>query len=118
MGWAVFIGTIPVVIFGLLFKDQIETVLRGAMFVAAMLFGVSILMLIADRMGRRARAAESVNVMDGFVVGLFQCLALIPGASRSGSVWIVKRLRGSRSCSACRACSVPAFTNSSRAGMR
>ncbi|HXH60474.1 MAG TPA: undecaprenyl-diphosphate phosphatase [Fimbriimonadaceae bacterium] len=85
MGWAVFIGTIPVVIFGLLFKDQIETVLRGAMFVAAMLFGVSILMLIADRMGRRARAAESVNVMDGFVVGLFQCLALIPGASRSGS---------------------------------
>lgn len=85
LGWAVFIGTIPIVVCGVLFKDQIETSLRSLYIIAWSLIVVGILMAIAEQVGRRYRKMSDVRASDGLIVGLFQALALIPGVSRSGS---------------------------------
>lgn len=84
MGWAVFVGTLPIILLGLIFKDQIETTLRSLYIIAAALIGMGVLMYLADA-GVRSRKVASVTPVDGIVVGLWQCLALIPGMSRSGS---------------------------------
>jgi undecaprenyl-diphosphatase len=85
LGWAVLVGTVPVVVAGLLLEDQIDTVFRSAWIVAAMLIAVALFMGLAELVGKRQRDIEAVQVRDGLWVGLFQALALIPGASRSGS---------------------------------
>lgn len=85
LGWAVFIGSIPIMVFGLLFKDQIETQLRSLQVIAWALIVVGVLMGIAEMAGRRERQTEDVRWTDGLIVGLCQAVALIPGASRSGS---------------------------------
>ncbi|MFN7171274.1 MAG: undecaprenyl-diphosphate phosphatase [Fimbriimonadaceae bacterium] len=85
MGWAIIIGTIPIIIFGFTFKDQIENQLRSLYVVAWTLIAMSGVMLAADQMGKKKRGLTSVKWLDGLWVGLWQCIALIPGASRSGS---------------------------------
>jgi undecaprenyl-diphosphatase len=86
LGWAVFYGTIPVVVFGFLFRHQIRgDVVRSLYVIAASLAIVGIVMVLAERLGKKRRTVEDVTVRDGWVVGLWQALALIPGASRSGS---------------------------------
>ena len=86
--WLVIIGTIPIVILGLAFKKHIESTLRGLWIVTTMVIVVAILMLIAEAFAKRAqhlREFDELNVVDAITVGLGQCLALIPGSSRSGS---------------------------------
>lgn len=85
--WLVGIGTIPIVILGLLFKKHIESTLRGLWIVSTMVVVVAVLMLIAERFAKRAalKSFEELTVMDAVAIGLGQCLALIPGSSRSGS---------------------------------
>ena len=85
MGWAIFFGTIPIVVFGLLFKNQIETSLRSLNVIAWALVGMGLLLLLAERIPNRRRGIETVRIRDGLLVGIWQALALIPGASRSGS---------------------------------
>ena len=85
MGWAIFIGTIPIIIFGLAFKNSITGSLRGLNIVAFALIFVGLLMLIAEKMGSKKRTVEQITPRDGLIVGLWQAVALIPGASRSGS---------------------------------
>lgn len=85
MGWAVFIGTIPVVVAGLLFKHKIENDLRSLNVIAGSLVAMGLLLLAAEKVGKRTRGVGQVTVIDGLVVGLFQALAVIPGVSRSGS---------------------------------
>lgn len=85
MGWAVFIGSIPIMVFGLLFKDQIETQLRSLQVIAWALIIVGVLMGVAEKVGRKERKTEDVRWTDGLIVGFCQAVALIPGASRSGS---------------------------------
>jgi len=85
MGWAVFWGTIPVVVVGFLLRHKIETTFRSLYIIAFALIGMGILMWIADRVGTRKRNEQDVQVSDGVKVGLWQVLALIPGMSRSGS---------------------------------
>jgi undecaprenyl-diphosphatase len=86
MGWGVFWGTIPIIVFGFLFKDQIKSdQFRSLYVISATLIAMGILMWIAERYGRKVRVMESATVWDGILVGLWQCLALIPGMSRSGS---------------------------------
>ena len=85
LGWAVVIGTIPIVVCGVLFKDQIETSLRSLYIIAWSLIAVGLLMAVAEQAGKRVRKVADVRLSDGLVVGLFQALALIPGVSRSGS---------------------------------
>ena len=85
MGWAVFVGTLPIVVLGLLFKHQIEGPLRSLWVIAGALIVMGLVMLLAERTGNKSRTERAVTIKDGAVVGLWQALALIPGMSRSGS---------------------------------
>jgi undecaprenyl-diphosphatase len=85
IGWLIIVGTIPIAVFGLLFKDQIETVFRNLWLVAIMLIVFGILLGVADALGARAKSERDLTVRDGILYGLAQSLALIPGVSRSGA---------------------------------
>ncbi|TDW28518.1 undecaprenyl-diphosphate phosphatase [Cryobacterium psychrophilum] len=84
MGWLIIIGSLPIVILGLLFQDQIETVLRNLWITATMLIVFGILLGIADYVGAKKRKLKDLTYPDGVVYGFAQSLALVPGVSRSG----------------------------------
>jgi undecaprenyl-diphosphatase len=85
MGWYVIIGTIPIGLLGLLFKDEIRTSARNLWVVATALVAFSAVIAAAEYFGRQTRHAEQLNWRDSVTVGLAQCLALVPGVSRSGA---------------------------------
>jgi len=85
MGWLVIIGTIPILILGLLFKDVIRTGVRNLWVVATALVVFALVIAAAEYFGRQTRHAENLTWRDGLAVGLAQCLALVPGVSRSGA---------------------------------
>ncbi len=85
MGWLVILGSIPIVVLGLLFQDAIDSSLRNLWITAAMLAGFGVVIGIADRTARNARPLESLTWGHGVVFGLAQSLALVPGVSRSGA---------------------------------
>jgi undecaprenyl-diphosphatase len=85
MGWYVIIGTIPICILGLLFKDEIRTGVRNLWVIATALVVFSAVIALAERIGRQARHADQLNWRDAIVVGVAQTLALVPGVSRSGA---------------------------------
>ena len=78
---------------GLLFKDTIETTLRSLWFVAAALILWSGVMWFADRAATQVRHEEDVTWKDTLIIGVVQCLALIPGVSRSGATMSAGLLR-------------------------
>jgi undecaprenyl-diphosphatase len=85
--WLVIIGTIPIVALGLLLKKHVESTFRGLWVITVMVIFVAILMDVAERYAKRQqlRNFDQMNVGDAIAIGLGQCLALIPGSSRSGS---------------------------------
>ncbi|WP_371828408.1 MULTISPECIES: undecaprenyl-diphosphate phosphatase [Nocardiaceae] len=85
MGWYVIIATIPIGVLGLLFKDQIRTGARNLYLIAFMLIAFAVVIAVAEKVGRKERPIEKLTTRDGIVMGLAQCLALIPGVSRSGA---------------------------------
>jgi undecaprenyl-diphosphatase len=85
MGWYVIIGSIPIAVLGLLFKDQIRSSVRNLWIVAIAMIVFSFVIAAAEYFGRQTRHDEDLTWRDGLLVGLAQCLALIPGVSRSGS---------------------------------
>jgi undecaprenyl-diphosphatase len=85
IGWLVLIGTIPIAVLGVLFKDQIETIARNLWLVSMMLIIFGILLGVADALGARVKTERDLTVRDGILFGLAQSLALIPGVSRSGA---------------------------------
>ena len=85
LGWYILLGTIPIGIFGLVFKDQIETGARDLYLIGVALIVLGLVLLAADQLGKRTRVIESIKARDGLYMGLAQALALIPGVSRSGS---------------------------------
>ena len=84
LAWLVIIGTVPISVLGLLFKDQIETVARNLWLIATTMVAFGVLLGIAERVGRQKVDLERVTVRQGVGMGLAQALALIPGVSRSG----------------------------------
>jgi undecaprenyl-diphosphatase len=92
-GWAVILGSIPIGIVGLLFQDTIETTLRSLWFVAGALIVWSAVMFFADRAATQIRHEADVTWQDTLVIGVVQCLALIPGISRSGATMSAGLLR-------------------------
>jgi len=84
MGWAVLIGTVPVVIAGVLLQKSIETTFRDLRLVAWSFISLGIVMWAADAFSKKNRELSDVQDRDGLVPGLLQCLALVPGMSRSG----------------------------------
>ena len=90
-GWMIAVGTVPIVIFGLLFKHEIETTLRSLYIVSASMIGLALVLVVAEqhtknrnRDGRRGKSIKEIGWTDAIIIGLAQALALIPGSSRSG----------------------------------
>jgi undecaprenyl-diphosphatase len=85
LGWYIILGTIPIGIFGLAFKDQIENGARDLYLISVALIVFGLVLLAAEEVGRKTRGLEELDRRDGIVIGLAQALALIPGVSRSGA---------------------------------
>src|SRR4030095_13984765 len=86
LGWLVIVGSVPVGVVGLLFKKQIEgTFTKNLWVIATMMIVVAILLALAELVGKRNRDMTQLGIGDALAVGSAQCLALIPGSSRSGS---------------------------------
>lgn len=85
IGWLVIVGSIPVVLGGLLFEEAIDTWLRNLWITVAMLAGVGVLLWLADRFAEHRYELEHLTWRDGIALGFAQALALIPGVSRSGA---------------------------------
>jgi len=91
LGWMMIVGTVPIVVCGLLFKDAIETNLRSLYVVAGALIGLALLLALAEwvlaqrlRHGHPAKSLDQVGWADALTTGLAQAMALVPGSSRSG----------------------------------
>jgi undecaprenyl-diphosphatase len=101
MGWLIIIGSIPIVVLGLLFQDQIESTFRDLRIIAIALVVFSLILFWADRVGSTRRELPDLTVKHGLVFGLAQAMALIPGVSRSGGTITAGRFLGySRSAAA------------------
>ena len=85
LGWYILLGTIPIGIFGIAFKDQIEDGARDLYLIGMALIVLGLVLLWAERMSTHERPLESVRMRDGIWVGLAQATALVPGVSRSGA---------------------------------
>jgi undecaprenyl-diphosphatase len=94
LGWYLVVATIPIGILGLLFEHQIETGARNLWLIGSMLIAFAFVLLVADRRGARDREVDQISVRDGVIIGLAQCLALIPGVSRSGATMSAGLLLG------------------------
>jgi len=84
MGWMVIVGTLPVAIIGFFGRDLIREGLRNLWITATVLVLFSFVFIIAEKVGRKQRSFEELTMKDALVMGFAQCLALIPGVSRSG----------------------------------
>ncbi|WP_018252803.1 undecaprenyl-diphosphate phosphatase [Salinispora mooreana] len=84
MGWYVIVGSIPIGVFGFLFKDQIRETARNLWLVASTLILFAFVLAFAEYWGRQTRTLENFRMRDGVVMGFAQAMALIPGVSRSG----------------------------------
>lgn len=84
LGWLIIVGSLPVAVIGLAFKDLIENDLRNLWVIAVMLIVFGVILGLADRYGKRNKSIESLSTKHGLLFGLGQALAVIPGVSRSG----------------------------------
>jgi undecaprenyl-diphosphatase len=94
LGWYIVLGTVPIGIFGLIFKDQIENGARDLYLIGVAMIVLGLLLLMADEVGSRNRTIEQIRGGDGLVIGIAQALALIPGVSRSGATITAGLFRG------------------------
>lgn len=85
MGWYIGLGTVPIGICGLAFKDFIEDPARNLWINATSLILMGLLLMVAEWAGSKKRTIDELNLKDGLIIGGFQALSLIPGSSRSGS---------------------------------
>jgi len=86
LGWLIIIGTIPVVIIGLAFKDAIEGALTKNLYViAASLIILALILALAEKIAKFKKDLENITIIDSIIIGFAQALALIPGSSRSGT---------------------------------
>ncbi|KAB1644149.1 undecaprenyl-diphosphate phosphatase [Gulosibacter chungangensis] len=94
MGWLIIIGSIPIVLLGVLLQDFIRSQFRSLWIVATTLIVFGIILGIADVLGKREKQLDKLDVKDGIIYGFAQALSLIPGVSRSGGTITAGRLMG------------------------
>ncbi|MGO3309963.1 MAG: undecaprenyl-diphosphate phosphatase [Brevibacterium aurantiacum] len=94
LGWLIIVGSIPIVILGLLFQDAIEGALRSLWITATMLIVFGLIIGLADWVGKKERTLEDMTWGRGIAYGFAQALALIPGVSRSGGTIMAGRFMG------------------------
>ncbi len=86
MGWNIILGSIPIAVFGLALKKVIEgNLTKDPYVIASSLIILAIILFFAERMASLKKNMKDISVKDAVLVGLSQCLALIPGSSRSGT---------------------------------
>nr|WP_082587230.1 undecaprenyl-diphosphate phosphatase [Nocardioides sp. Soil774] len=94
MGWYVIVGSLPIVVLGVLLKDVIERDFRNLWIIGCTLIVLGVVLGIADRVGRTDRAISRLTMKDAVLMGAAQALALIPGVSRSGATISMGRFLG------------------------
>lgn len=94
MGWFIIVGSLPIVVLGLLFESAIDTTLRSLWIVASMLVVMGIVLGLADHYGRTDRTLKDLTARDAVLMGLAQAAALVPGVSRSGATISMGRALG------------------------
>ena len=86
LGWLIIIGSIPVVIIGLLFKDAIEgTFTKNLYVIATSLIVLALILGLAEKTAKFKKDLGNITILDSIIVGFAQALSLIPGSSRSGT---------------------------------
>lgn len=86
LAWYIIIATIPALLAGYLLKDAVETLFKQPMLEASIrLFSAAVLLTLAEWLTKKNRSLESMTWLDALIIGLFQIIAVFPGASRSGS---------------------------------
>ena len=94
MGWFIIIGSLPIVVLGVLLKDVIEQDFRNLWIIATMLIVMGVVLGIADRVSADRLTLKDISLRDAVLMGLAQALALIPGVSRSGATISMGRFLG------------------------
>ncbi len=86
LGWYIGVGTIPILTIGYALKKQLSgSFTKDPIVIATSLISLAIVLLVAELISKRNRTLESITLKDSIIVGFSQCLALIPGSSRSGT---------------------------------
>jgi len=86
LGWLIIVGSIPIGVVGILFKDAIEgEATKNLWFISIMLISIALLLFVAEKVGKQRKQMRDLGLSDAIVVGLAQVIALMPGSSRSGS---------------------------------
>lgn len=95
LGLYILLATLPALAAGYLLKDAVEALFRQPLLQAATrLFAAAILLTLAETLSRKNRKLEAMTWLDALVIGVFQVLAVFPGASRSGTTISGGMLRG------------------------
>jgi undecaprenyl-diphosphatase len=94
LGWLIIVGTFPVLILGLAFRDFIENDVRSLWVIAYTLIGFGVLLGLADFFGKKCKNITDLNFSHGLAFGVGQALALVPGVSRSGGTITVGLMLG------------------------
>ena len=94
MGWYISVGSLPIVVLGVLLKDVIERDFRNLWIIGTTLIVLGIVLGVADRVGRTDRPIGKITLRDAVLMGAAQSLALIPGVSRSGATISMGRFLG------------------------
>jgi undecaprenyl-diphosphatase len=86
LGWLIIIGTIPIGVVGLLFKDIIEgTLTKNLYVIAGSLILLALILAVAEKTAKFNKEVENLTIKDTLIIGLAQAFALIPGSSRAGT---------------------------------
>ena len=116
LGWLIIIGSIPIGTIGFIFKDFIEgSATKNLWIISIMLISVAVLLTFAEFVGKQRKDIKHLGIVDALVVGFCQVLALMPGASRSGSTIMGGLFAGEKRETAARfsfLLSIPAITAS------
>lgn len=86
LGWLIIVGTIPIVVMGLLFKQQIEGAFTKNLYVIALsLIVLGIILFVAEKISKFKKEIDQISIFDSIMIGIAQAISLIPGSSRSGT---------------------------------
>jgi undecaprenyl-diphosphatase len=85
LGWLLVAASIPAIIAGILFKGLVERAFGSPLAAGLFLLGTAVMLVVAERIGKRQRKIDSLTWLDAVIVGVFQAISLFPGISRSGA---------------------------------
>lgn len=94
MGWFIIIGSLPIVVLGIILKDVIEQDFRNLWIIGTTLIVLGIVLGVADRLSADSRTIKDLSLRDAVLMGAAQAMALIPGVSRSGATISMGRFLG------------------------